>query len=204
MLFDPQVSGISTAASPVMSPICPLSQESTEGLTFTTLTSPCSSSSPATPADRQNRRGTRRSNSLVPSISMSCKRARMGNDSMNLGLHLDDTSTTPSTRVYDKFLDDDAEVEADLGPTGDGSGSQPQGHLHPALQARVDRYVKERVAEAVEHVVARLEGKIDALQSRVDQLETAQKQKNREPPVVKRSSKKSARVHISDIVIKLS
>ena len=39
----------------------------------------------------------------------------------------------------------------------------------------MDRYIEERVAEAVERAVARFEGKLDALQSRVDQLETALK-----------------------------
>ena len=57
MSFDQHVSGIS---SPVMSPIRPLSQESTQGLTYTTLTGPSSSSSLKTLADWQNRRGTRR------------------------------------------------------------------------------------------------------------------------------------------------
>ena len=119
---------------------------------------------------------------------------------MPVGLHLDDSSTPPSTCVYDQFPDDDAEVELALGPTGDGSGSQPQGHLRPALKSRMDRYVEERVAEAV---VARLEGKFDALQSRVDQLETAQKQKEPGTPRRQQVDKEvSMSTYISKIVIK--
>ena len=97
-------------------------------------------------------------------------------------MFVNDSINTPSTSPYDEFPDNDAVEVAALGPAGDGSGSQLQrgdlqGHLHPALKARVDRYIEERVADAVERAVARFEGKLDALQSRVDQLETALKQK---------------------------
>ena len=102
-------------SSPIMSPIRPLSQELTQGLTYTTLTGPFSSSSPAIPADRQNRTGKRRFTSLVTSTLMSSKRARMGNDLMDLGLFLNDSSTTPSTSVFE-LQDDDADVVAALGP----------------------------------------------------------------------------------------
>ena len=108
MSFDQHVYCISTAVSPVTSPICPLSQKS--GFTHTNLTGPSYSSSPATPADRQNRRGTRRFTSPVPSTSTSSKRARMDNDSVasvasaDLSLFLNDSINTPSTSPYDEFL----------------------------------------------------------------------------------------------------
>ena len=44
MSLDPQISAMSVAASPVMSPIRPLSQESTQGFTYTKLSGPRSSS----------------------------------------------------------------------------------------------------------------------------------------------------------------
>ena len=49
----------------------------------------------------------------------------------------------------------------------------------------MDRYIQESVADAVERTVARFEGKVEALQSRVDrvdQLETALKQKETVTP----------------------
>ena len=90
--------------------------------------------------------------------------------SANLSLFLNDSINTSSTSPYDEFLDDDAFVGAALGPAGDGSGSQLQrgdlqGHLQPALKARVDRYIEECVADAVERAVARFEGKLDTFQS---------------------------------------
>ena len=110
----------------------------------------------------------------------------MNNDSVasvasaNLSLFLN--SSVNSTSPFDDFPDNDAVESATHGPKGDGSGSQLQrgdlqGHLQPALKARVDRYIQERVTDAVERAVASFEGKFDALQSRVDQLETALKQK---------------------------
>ena len=186
--FDEHVSGILTAVSPLTSPTRPLSQES--GRTYTDLTGPSYSSTPATPADRQNRRGTRRFTSPVPSTSTSSKRARMANDSVasvDLGLFLNSSVNSSSTSPYDELSDDDAVESATHGPAGDGSGSQLQrgdlpGHLQPALKARVDRYIQERVGDAVERAVARFKGKLDALQSRVDQLETALKQKETVTP----------------------
>ena len=173
------------------SPSRPLSQES--GKTYTDLTGPSYSSTPATPADLQNRRGTRRFTSPVLSTSTSSKRARMDNDSVasvasaNLSLFLNSSVKTSSTSPYDDFPDDDAVESAAHRPTGDGSGSQLklgdlQGHLQPALKARVDRYIQECVADAVERAVARFEVKLDAFQSTVDQLETALKQKETVTP----------------------
>ena len=190
-LFGEHVFGISTAVSPLTSPTRPLSQES--GKTYTDLTGPSYSSTPATPADRQNRRGTRRFTSPVLSTSTSSKLARMDNDSLasvasaNLSLFLNSSVNASSTSPYDDFLDDDAVESAAHEPAGDGSGSQLQrrdlqGHLQPALKARVDRYIQESVADAVEPAVARFKGKLDALQSRVDQLETALKQKETVTP----------------------
>ena len=180
--LDEHASGISMAVSPVTSPSLPLSQEA--GKTYTDLTGPSYSS---TPADRQNRRGMRRFTSPVPSTSTSSKRARIDDDSADVRLFLNSTLNSSSPSPYDEIPDDDAVESAALGPTGNGSGSQLQrgdlqGYLQPALKARVDRYIQERVADAVERVVARFEGKVEALQSRVDQLETALKQKETVTP----------------------
>ena len=41
----------------------------------------------------------------------------------------------------------------------------------------MDRYIQERVADAMERAVATFEGKVKALQSRVDQLEMALQEK---------------------------
>ena len=41
----------------------------------------------------------------------------------------------------------------------------------------MDQYVQECVADAVERAVATIEGKVEALQVRVDQLETALQEK---------------------------
>ena len=106
----------------------------------------------------------------------------MDDDSGNMRLFLNSSVNSSSTSPYDELPDDDAVESAALGPAGDGSGSQLQhgdlqGYLQHALKARVDRYIQERVADAVERAVARFEGKIEALQSRVDQLETALMQK---------------------------
>ena len=100
--------------------------------------------------------------------------------SANLSLFLNSSVNTSSTSPYDDFPDNDAVESAAHGPAGNGSGTQLQrgdlqGHLQPALKARVDRYIQERVTDAVERAVARFEGKFDALQSRMDQLETALK-----------------------------
>ena len=122
--FGEHVSGISTAVSPVTSPSRPLSQVS--GKTYTDLNGPSYSSTPATPADRQNRRGTRRFTSPVPSTSKSSNRARMDNDSANLSLFLNSSVNSSSTSPYDELPDDDAVESAALGPAGDGYGSQLQ------------------------------------------------------------------------------
>ena len=139
------------------------------------------------PENRQNRRGTRRFTSPVPSTSTSSKRAIMDDDSADMRLFLNSSVNSSSTSPYDELPDDDAVESAALGPAGDGSGSQLQrwdlqGYLQPALKARVDRYIQERVADAVERAVARFEGKVEALQYRVDQLETALKQKETVTP----------------------
>ena len=182
---------MSTAVSPVRSTSRPLSQEA--GLTYIDLSGPSYSS---TPANQQRGRGTRpfTSPSPVPSTSTSSKRARLDDDSADLRLFLNSSANTSFPSAYDEIPDDDA-----LGPAGDLSGSQLrrgdlQGYLQPALKARVDRYIQERVADAVEHAVATFEGKVEALQSRVDQLETALKQKE---PVTPRRQKVDKEVSVS-------
>ena len=127
-------------------------------------------------------RGDAAVHSPVPSTSTSSKRARMDDDSAHMRLFLNSSVNSSSTSPYDELPDDDAVESAALGPAGDGSGSQLQrgdlqGCLQPALKDRVDRYIQERVADAVERAVARFEGKVEALQSRVYQLETALMQK---------------------------
>ena len=168
------------------------------GLTYTDLSGPSYSS---TPADRQRGRGTLpfTSPSPVPSTSTSSKRARFDDDSPDLGLFLNSSVNTSFPSPYDEIPDDDAVESAALGPAGDLSGSQLrrgdlQGYLQPALKARVDRYIQERVADAVERAVATFEGKVDALQSRVDQLETALRQKE---PVTPRRQKVDKEVSVS-------
>ena len=111
----------------------------------------------------------------------------MDDDSADMRLFLNYSVNSSSTSPYDEIPDNDAVESAALGPAGDGSGSQLQrgdlqGYLQPALKARVDRYIQERVADAVERAVARFAGKVEALQSRVDQLETALKQKETVTP----------------------
>ena len=130
--LNEHASGISTAVSPVTSPSRPLSQEA--GKTYTDLTGPSYSS---TPADRQNRRGTRRFTSPVPSTSTSSKRARMDDDSADMRLFLNSSVNSSSTSPYNELPDNDAVESAALGPAGDGSGSQLhrgdlQGYLQPA------------------------------------------------------------------------
>ena len=105
----------------------------------------------------------------------------MDDDSANMRLFLNSSVNSSSTSPYDELPDNDAVESAAL-----------QGYLQPALKARVDRYIQEPVADAVERAVARFEGKLEALQSRVDQLETALKQKETVTPAVKRSTKRSA------------
>ena len=115
---DEHASGISTAVSPVTSPSRPLSKEA--GKTYTDLTGPSYSS---TPADRQNRRGTRRFTSPVPSSSTSSKRARMDDDSADMRLFLNSSVSSSSTSPYDELPDDDAVESAAMGPAADGPGS---------------------------------------------------------------------------------
>ena len=173
-----------TAVSPVRSTSQPFSQEA--GLSYMDLSGPSFSS---TPANQQRGSGARpfSSPSPVPSTSTSSKWARLDDSAeVNLGLYLNSSANTSSP--YDEIPDDGAQ-----GPAGDLSGSQLwrgdlQGYLQPALKARVDKYVQERVADAVERAVATIEGKVEALQSRVDQLETALKQKE---PVTSRRCDKS-------------
>ena len=181
-----------TAVSPVRSASRPLSQEA--GLSYTDLSGPSYSS---TPANQQRGRGTRPfSPSPVPSTSTSSKRARLDDDSadLNLRLYLNSSANTSFPSPFDEIPGDDA-----LGPAGDFSGSQLrrgdlQGYLQPSLKARVDKYIQERVADAVEPAVATFEGKVEALQSRVDQLEMALKQKE---PVTPRRQKVDKEVSVS-------
>ena len=102
-------------------------------------------------------------------------------------------TSADSSSPYD-IPDDGAQ-----GPAGDFSGSQVrrgdlQGYLQPALKARVDKYVQECVADAVERAVATIEGKVEALQARVDQLETALQQKE---PGTPRRQKVDKQVSVS-------
>ena len=125
--------------------------------------------------------------------------ARIDDDSPDLRLFLNSSVNSSSPSPYDEIPDDDAVESAALGTAGDLSGSQLwrgdlQGYLQPALKARVDRYIQERVADAVERAVATYEGKVEALQSRVDQLETALKQKE---PVTPRRQKVDKEVSVS-------
>ena len=146
---------MSTAVSPVRSTLRPLSQEA--GYTYTDLSGPSYSS---TPANQQRGRGTQpfAFPSPVPSTSTSSKRARLNNDSADLRLFLNSSANTSFPSAYDEIPNDDA-----LGPAGDLSGSQLrrgdlQGYLQPALKARVDRYIQECVADAVERAVATFRG----------------------------------------------
>ena len=167
-----------TAVSPVRSKSQPLSQEA--GLSYMDLSGPSFSS---TPANQQRGSGARpfSSPSPVPSTSTSYKRTRYDDSAeVSLGLYMDSSANTSSP--YDQMPDDGAQ-----GPAGNFSGSQLwrgdlQGYLQPALKARVDKYVQECVADAVERAVATIEGKVEALQSRVDQPETALKQKEQGTP----------------------
>ena len=80
------------------------------------------------------------------------KRARLDDSAeVSLGLYMNSSANTSSP--YDEMLDDGAQE-----PAGDFSGSQLrrgdlQGYLEPALKARVDKYVQECVADAVERIV---------------------------------------------------
>ena len=56
----------------------------------------------------------------------------------------------------------------------------------------MDQYVQQCVADAVERAVATIEGKVEALKARVDQLETALQEKEPGTHAVKRSTNKSA------------
>ena len=95
-------------------------------------------------------------------------------------------------------------------PAGDFSGSQVrrgdlQDYLQPAVKARVDQYVQQCVADAVERAVATIEGKVEALKARVDQLETALQEKEPGTPRRQKVDKQVKReYHISAIVIILS
>ena len=69
-----------------------------------------------------------------------------------------------------------------------------QGYLQPALKARVDQYVQQCVADAVECAVATIEGKVEALKARVDQQETALQEKE---PGTPRRQKVDKQVSVS-------
>ena len=58
----------------------------------------------------------------------------------------------------------------------------------------MDKYVQECVADAVERVVATIKGKVEALQARVDQLETALQEKE---PGTPRRQKVDKQVSVS-------
>ena len=162
-----------TAVSPVRSTSEAISEA------YMHLSGPSFSS---TPANQQRGSGARpfSSPSPVPSTSTSYKRTRLDDSAeVSMGLYMDSSANTSSP--YDQMPDDGAQ-----GPAGDFSGSQLrrgdlQGYLQPALKARVDKYVQECVADAVERAVATIEGKVEALQSRVDQLETALRLQQKEP-----------------------
>ena len=67
-------------------------------------------------------------------------------------------------------------------------------YLQPAVKARVDQYVQQCVADAVECAVATIEGKVEALKARVDQLETALQEKE---PGTPRRQKVDKQVSVS-------
>ena len=76
-------------------------------------------------------------------------------------------------------------------PVGDFSGSQVRRGGPPGLPAtcsqgpRVDQYVQQCVADAVERAVAIIEGKVEALKARVDNWRRPYRRRNREPHAVK-------------------
>ena len=157
-----------------VSPVKPTSQAISDA--FLDLSGPPFSS---TPANQQRGSESRpfSSPSPVPSTSRSYKRTRLDDSSRSeASMRLYMNTSADSSSPYD-IPDDGAQ-----GPAGDFSGSQVrrgdlQGYLQPALKARVDKYVLECVADAVERAVATIECKVEALQARVDQLETALQEK---------------------------
>ena len=71
-------------------------------------------------------------------------------------------------------------------PAGDFSGSQVrrgdlQDYLQPAVKARVDQYVQQCVADAVERAVATIEGKVEALKAKWTNWRRPYRRRNREP-----------------------
>ena len=152
----------------------------------------------STPANQQRVSGARpfSSPSPVPSASRSYKRTRLDDSSRSeASMRLYMNNSADSSNPYD-IPDDGAQ-----GPAGDFSGSQVrrgdlQGYLQPALKARVDQYVQECVADAVEHAVATIEGKVEALQARVDQLETALQEKVPGNPTPSKGRQTSQREYI--------
>ena len=174
-----------------VSPVKPTSQAISDA--FLDLSGPPFSS---TPANQQRGSGSRpfSSPSPVPSTSRSYKRTRLDDSSRSeVSMRLYMNTSADSSSPYD-IPDDGAQ-----GPAGDFSGSQVrrgdlQGYLQPALKARVDKYVQECVADAVERAIATIEGKVEALQARVDQLETALQQKE---PGTPRRQKVDKQVSVS-------
>ena len=149
----------------------------------------------STPANQQRVRGARpfSSPSPVPSASRSYKRTRLDDSSpsdASMRLHMD--ASADSLNPYD-IPDDGAQW-----PAGDFSGSQVrcgdlQGYLQPAVKARVDQYVQQCVADAVERAVATIEGKVEALKARVDPTgDGLTGEGTGKPHAVKRSTNKSA------------
>ena len=175
-----------------VSPVRPTSEAISDA--YMDLSGPPFSS---TPANQQRVRGARpfsSSPSPVPSASRSYKRTRLDDSSpseASMRLHMN--ASADSSNPYD-IPDDGAQW-----PAGNFSGSQVrrgdlQGYLQPALKARVDQYVQQCVADAVERAVATIEGKVEALQARVDQLETALQEKE---PGTPRRQKVDKQVSVS-------
>ena len=82
-------------------------------------------------------------------------------------------------------------------PAGDFSGSQVrrgdlQDYLQPAVKARVDQYVQQCVADAVERAVATIEARLRHSRPEWTNWRRPYRRRNREPHAVKRSTNKSA------------
>ena len=160
----------------------------------------------STPANQQRVRGARpfSSPSPVPSASRSYKRTRLDDSSpsnASMRLHMD--ASADSLNPYD-IPDDVAQW-----PAGDfswipGPAWGPPGLPATCSQGRVDQYVQQCVADAVERAVATIEGKVEALKARVDQLETALQEKEPGTPRRQKVDKQVSVSNISAIVIILS
>ena len=144
----------------------------------------------STPANQQRVRGARpfSSPSPVPSASRSYKRTRLDDSSpsnASMRLHMD--ASADSLNPYD-IPDDVAQW-----PAGDFSGSQVrrgdlQDYLQPAVKARVDQYVQQCVADAVERAVATIEARLRHSRPEWTNWRRPYRRSNREPHAVKRST----------------